>query len=180
MKDPSVTVPLAFTGALCIRGPGGSIDHEKMSWFLRCWLHAEWKQDPSAALLVMNWSESDIKIAEIEGYVARRDGQLVLTGPNRDPQWLAWPSRAMHTYAIEAVGQGMVKVGRSRDIKRRQASLQRGLPYRLKLIATLDRDFEAEMHRQLDLVSARVHGEWFRCDQITRDLLWAFMDMEPS
>jgi hypothetical protein len=174
-KEPSVTISRSLLGALCLRGSGGDIDSERFTWLIRAWLHAVSQQDPSAALLETRLGPADIRMAMQEGFLAKRGDKLFLTGPDKDPNWLVESKPAICTYAIEAIGQGVVKIGRTSDVGKRQKALQRGLPYRLRLIAKDDRDIEAELHRQLDLISARVHGEWFRYDVHSRSVISAFL-----
>jgi hypothetical protein len=63
------------------------------------------------------------------------------------------------TYAIEAIGTGMVKIGSSRDFKTRMWKLQPACPVELRMIASTPDDIEKRLHVELD--AHRLHGEWF-------------------
>ena len=64
-------------------------------------------------------------------------------------------------YFIQAADTGMIKVGRSKNPKKRLQSLQTGCGNRLKLIAVFEGQGwrEKEIHR--DLREFRKEGEWF-------------------
>lgn len=79
------------------------------------------------------------------------------------PQVKRWEVHGKRkTYAIEAVGTGLVKIGAARDFKKRMWKLQPMCPVELRMIAASDDDIEARMHVQLD--AHRVHGEWFHAN----------------
>lgn len=63
------------------------------------------------------------------------------------------------TYFIQAGDRGPIKIGKSTAPDRRLTDLQGACPYRLRLLCTLGRDMEAELHRRFD--NDRLHGEWF-------------------
>lgn len=64
-----------------------------------------------------------------------------------------------HTYVIEGVGTGLVKIGKTGDIKKRLAAMRTGSPTELRLVAWLAGDIESSLHTML--AAHRVHGEWF-------------------
>ena len=67
---------------------------------------------------------------------------------------------AFMTYVVEAVGTGMVKIGRARDMHERMLDIQSMCPVPLRVIATCDEDIERRMHDACD--ADRAHGEWFK------------------
>lgn len=75
------------------------------------------------------------------------------------------------TYAIEALGTGRVKVGRTRDLASRLAKLQTGHHVELEVIGFVAGDVESAVHEELDDLGKRVRGEWFELDQETVDAL---------
>lgn len=64
-------------------------------------------------------------------------------------------------YFIEAIGRGTVKIGVSRDVNKRIASLQVGSSEELSLLGTVPGDVELEraLHRRYS--KERTSGEWF-------------------
>lgn len=70
-----------------------------------------------------------------------------------------------------------VKIGKSRDSKRRLVSLQTSSPYKLKMVAIFEEDIEKTLH--IRFKDHRMSGEWFSmeilslynwiCSQIGRD-----------
>lgn len=83
----------------------------------------------------------------------------------------ASPPARLVTYAIEAVGASVVKVGRTSDITRRIAALQTGHHTQLVLFGIVDGDREESLHANLDALGKRVRGEWFQFDAETIELL---------
>lgn len=81
------------------------------------------------------------------------------------PQPLLAGSKAMGVYVIAAGAAGPVKIGISRDPRRRLKELQAHSPARLRChmfvreLDGRDREFEAHLHATLN--SHRLHGEWF-------------------
>lgn len=68
-------------------------------------------------------------------------------------------------YFIEAVGTGLVKIGFSRNVKRRMEYLRTTCPHELRPLLLLTDGspaLEAELHRQF--AHCRVRGEWFRVE----------------
>jgi hypothetical protein len=67
--------------------------------------------------------------------------------------------RAYRTYIIEAEGTGMVKIGRAADCLARLHQLQTGSFAPLTLLADIEQDIEAKLHRLFK--SSHSRGEWF-------------------
>lgn len=64
-------------------------------------------------------------------------------------------------------GQGLVKIGRSKDVQKRLKSLQTGSPHPLEIIRTFEGEGGAELWFHKEFEERRVHGEWFRfCDDM--------------
>jgi hypothetical protein len=64
-------------------------------------------------------------------------------------------------YFIQGVDGGPVKIGRSVDVERRLAEMQKDSPVRLVVRETL-RGGAADEHRlQKQFTANRIHGEWF-------------------
>jgi hypothetical protein len=63
------------------------------------------------------------------------------------------------TYAIEAVGAKVIKIGTARDLEKRLRKMQFVSPVELHAFAICDQNIERELHRALDVY--RSHGEWF-------------------
>ena len=87
------------------------------------------------------------------------------------PQAKRWEIHGKYmTYAVEAIGTGMVKIGRARDLSERMLDVQAMCPVPLRVIATKDEDIERSMHDRLD--ADRAHGEWFNhTDRVKAALL---------
>ena len=75
------------------------------------------------------------------------------------------------TYAIEAIGAGLVKIGRTTDVPRRISELQTARPSELSLLAATPGDVERTIHAYLDGLGKRVRGEWFTLDAVTVEIL---------
>jgi hypothetical protein len=72
----------------------------------------------------------------------------------------------MQTYFILATITKCVKIGRSKDPEERLKTLQTASPEILRLVGTMDGDFEAELHEKF--AAYRVRGEWFiLCGELT-------------
>jgi hypothetical protein len=72
--------------------------------------------------------------------------------------------QTVHLYAIADRAAGMVKIGRSRNPKKRLAYLQtsNGNPLTLCVVWRGCGPWEPDVHRRFS--DKRVHGEWFRVD----------------
>lgn len=68
----------------------------------------------------------------------------------------------INTYVVEGVGTGLVKIGKSYDVRSRVRSLQGGSPTHLKVIRSIPFDCERRMH--VRFAHLRKHGEWFEFD----------------
>jgi hypothetical protein len=63
------------------------------------------------------------------------------------------------TYALEAVGTGLIKIGASRDFRNRLWKMQPVSAVELKIFAFSPDDIERKLH--ITLNAHRAHGEWF-------------------
>jgi len=81
------------------------------------------------------------------------------------------------TYFIQA-DSGPVKIGISLCPESRLRDMQVGCPHRLRLLATVPGDREAELHTRF--ASLRMNGEWFRWDWSIRDYLAKAPDVEKA
>ena len=77
----------------------------------------------------------------------------------------------MTVYFILCSTQRMVKIGHTNNMVKRLHQLQVGCPYELKVIKTMDGDYELEqeLHKRFD--HYRVQGEWFVYSQEIKDYL---------
>lgn len=101
-----------------------------------------------------------------------------LTGPDKNCVWLRDPSpRSTSTYIVEAVGQGLVKIGRSRDPWARLSSLQTANPRELRMVAVLVGDVESTLHARHAV--DRMGGEWFRFSESIRESIKVMDKLEP-
>lgn len=82
--------------------------------------------------------------------------------------------RAQTIYFVQAGDEGPVKIGTSKFVNERLATLQTHSPYPLRLIGTIEGD-EAKIHARFSHL--RLHGEWFRPGD---DLLEFINDEVPS
>jgi hypothetical protein len=69
-------------------------------------------------------------------------------------------ARRIATYFVQAENGGLVKIGKSNNIRSRLTTLQTGSPVRLAIIGAIRGDREAELH--LRFKGLRSHGEWFK------------------
>ena len=73
----------------------------------------------------------------------------------------------IYTYFV--TGAGLVKIGRAVDVERRFKALQSSSPVRLKLIHSIEGDYESMLHEHFK--EKREHGEWFKVDVIMLALI---------
>jgi hypothetical protein len=69
------------------------------------------------------------------------------------------------TYFMAAVDAGLIKIGRTRSMKKRMLTLSSQSPVPLKLVASVayDANFEKRLHFYFK--DLRSHGEWFKADE---------------
>lgn len=65
-------------------------------------------------------------------------------------------------YFVQEGSAGLIKIGCSKNLKKRFDEIARELPYDLKLLAFVDGWREVEVVFHLRFAHARVRGEWFR------------------
>lgn len=71
------------------------------------------------------------------------------------------PKQVEVVYVLGAPGSKTVKIGRTTDLRKRQADIQRMSPVALKVLWTHPGgcELETNLHRQFSAL--RTHGEWF-------------------
>lgn len=75
--------------------------------------------------------------------------------------------RGLHLYFIQANVTGAIKIGRSKDVRKRLSQLQVGCPTKLRILLVMESQGwrERDLHRRL--ASHRIRwgkGEWFGPD----------------
>lgn len=68
-------------------------------------------------------------------------------------------TKTIKTYIIRNNTNGLIKIGRSRDVEQRVRSLSTATGSELELLCTIDKDIENELHRKFS--NYRTMGEWF-------------------
>lgn len=156
--DPSVTISMRVFGDPLFRD-----NYARLGRWVHMWNHAVWKADPRYfPIHADDESEDTIYIATMMNWLVEEADGLWLTGPNKEPRWLRCRPKSpgrWRTYIVEAVGQGIVKIGKSRDIEKRVSALQTSNPHRLRLLKVFDADIESELHERFAVF--RRAGEWF-------------------
>ena len=81
-----------------------------------------------------------------------------------------------HLYLMQNC-HGLLKIGRSIDVERRRKALEIEEKCRIEVVAIKEGwgDFEEITH--IDLDAFRIEGEWFRGDEVARDLIIAVLDL---
>lgn len=168
---PHIDVPMSIFGEPLFQN-----NYALVGEFVHWWCFAVWKKDPSFS--PAQWmTDRDVNVAVITGFLVEdssRRGGYRLTGPNKDSRWLLDARKSWFTYAIEAVGQSLVKVGHTIDVDRRLDELQCSSPHHLEIIALKSGDLERLLHRRLR--DHRVSGEWFVLNDETRRTILASLD----
>lgn len=130
---------------------------ERLGRWVNYWWFAAFKKDPAH---FFGTDADELKLAVECGWLIRsKGGRLRMTGPKKDRRWLLDAKRKWWTYAIEAVGQGLVKIGHTVDVERRLDELQCASPFDLRLLRAQPGDHEKRLH--CELREHRVSGEWF-------------------
>lgn len=151
---PHVDVPMSLFGVRPFAG-----NYQLVGEFVHAWCHAVWKKDPGF-LGSSVADETTMACLLSAGFLVKDGHGLRLTGPNRDRNWLIGLPKSWMTYAIEAVGQNAVKIGRSTSVSRRLEELQGSSSCQVRLLGSVRRDVEEMLHRELS--DHRIIGEWFR------------------
>lgn len=164
---PHIDVPMKIFGEPLFNGR-----YDLVGEFVHWWCHAVWKKDPR---FICDWlTAEDLKIAIHTGFIVSRRGKLFLTGPNKDKNWLCDVPKEWWTYAIEAVDQGLVKIGHTIHIDKRLDELQVASPHQLRMIAKAKCDAERRLHRQLRPWWRS--GEWFELNDESRAAIFAQLE----
>jgi hypothetical protein len=158
-------VPMSIFG-----DPFFSSDYERVGRWVHHWNHAVWKKNPRCTFLV---DEDERELALQLGWLVRDRIGLRYTGPAKDKRWLLSKRRTWQTYFVEAVGQGLVKIGKSTDVEKRIDGLQVASAFELRVLAVIDGDHERAWHRRFHV--CRTGGEWFH---LTDELRAAIAEME--
>lgn len=69
---------------------------------------------------------------------------------------------AVKTYILSNKATGLVKIGRTSDVKTRISALECGAGAKLELLLVIQEDVESKLHKHFK--SLRVQGEWFADD----------------
>lgn len=69
-------------------------------------------------------------------------------------------TKDISTYFFKNPVTGLIKIGKSTDIKTRKQAVQCGSEVELEVLATINDDIESELHKRF--AEYREHGEWFR------------------
>jgi hypothetical protein len=75
----------------------------------------------------------------------------------------------VHTYFILCEGTNFIKIGKTKDIKKRIEMLQTGLPQKLRLVASVREDIENKLHKRF--AHLRHNGEWFQFTQEIKNFI---------
>jgi hypothetical protein len=146
-------------------------DYARIGRFLHNWTFAVWKKDPTYRAFAEDDNPATLELAIYAGYVVRDKKGLRFTGPSKEPRWLLDKSKKWKTYVIEAVDQGLIKIGKSTDVDRRFEELQVASPHELRVLVVWNGDRESRLHKQFN--AHRVGGEWFRYTDEVRDAIAA-------
>lgn len=157
---PQVMVPMSIFG-----DPFFADNYERVGRWVHHWNHAVWKKDPRAFMM----NHDEICDALYHGWLRKVRNGYRYTGPSKDPRWLLDKRKIWQTYFVEAVGQGVVKIGKSTNVEKRIDSLQVSSAHELRVLRVVDGDVESLWHRRL--AHKRVGGEWFHLDDETSNLL---------
>lgn len=154
---PQVMVPFRIFSDLFFRD-----NYERVGRWVHHWNWCVWKKDPyGGATHVAALNPDEVEDALRWGWLVRdRRRGLRMTGPVKDKRWLLDKKRSWSTYFVEAVGQSLIKIGKSTNVEKRIDSLQVASAFDLHVIAVIEGDHEHEWHRRFN--ADRTGGEWFR------------------
>jgi hypothetical protein len=155
MKRKGVVIHSGVTGDLFFNN-----NHARLGRFVSSWVWCVGRNDPTYYAHPEDMDEHTSKLAISCKWVVESRGKLFLTGPDKNKLWLRQRGPQIATYVIEAVGQGLVKIGKSRNPLARMSQLQTSNAHELKMVAVVSGDHESALH-QLH-AAHRVGGEWFR------------------
>lgn len=147
---PQVMVPMSIFGDMFF-----AQNYERVGRWVHHWNHAVWKKDPRAFLML----DEEIELALLSKWIVKDRKGYRYTGPSKDPRWLLDKKRSWSTYFVEAVGQNLIKIGKSTDVEKRIDSLQVASAHELRVICVLEGDHERAWHSRFS--ENRSGGEWF-------------------
>ena len=82
-------------------------------------------------------------------------------------------------YFIQSTGDGLVKIGMTRDLAGRLRTLQTGHPHHLQIIGFMPGGRLEERHLHELLAEHRVRGEWFRPAREVLEVAWYGGEIPP-
>ena len=90
-----------------------------------------------------------------------------------------------HLYIIQMDMTGVIKIGRSSDVKRRQAEIQTSCPYQVRTILILENQghLEHQLHKRLRRFRTRRYaGEWFSEEGLSSlpDPFYELIDLDQA
>lgn len=94
----------------------------------------------------------------------------------RNREWCARKRHAPSIYLVLCPALNAVKIGRTTSIGVRLKHFRIGSPAPLELVALIPGTAEDEKRLHERFAHARSHGEWFRADEISQELLEAFKE----
>lgn len=106
--------------------------------------------------------DAKARIAELEvdirqetglSILKMRDGRRAIKNEHKD--------KKSFVYFVELVGQGVMKIGRAKDIASRVSSIQSSTPGEIKLLGTIPGGREVERDAHSHFAQHRARGEWF-------------------
>lgn len=163
---PQVMVPMSIFGDPFFRN-----SYERVGRWVHHWTFCVWKKDPRGGARMVD--DNEVDEALFLGWLIRDREGLRMTGPSKDREWLLDKKRTWSTYFVEAIGQGLIKIGKSTDVEKRIDSLQVASAHELRVICVIDGDHEQHWHRRFN--ANRAGGEWFH---FTDELRAAIAAME--
>ena len=84
---------------------------------------------------------------------------ITVYGGPRTARNTSLATKTTKTYIVRNNTNGLIKIGRSRDVERRVRSLSTAAGSELELLCTIDKDIENELHHKFS--NYRTTGEWF-------------------
>ena len=93
---------------------------------------------------------------------------------------LIFANKEYYMYFIQVENSGPIKIGISKDVKKRMGDLQVANPFRLKLLyfTPCCKEDEDSLHRILMKRKLNVRGEWFWPDEIIFQYIKGFKEID--
>jgi len=83
-------------------------------------------------------------------------------------------------YFLQPAGQTHIKIGYTKDLKRRINELQTSCPYKLVLLGMIEGDISIEQHIHKHLQHYRLGGEWFRGTNFVIEYIKHYPNYQPT